>query len=138
MRCVPQACTPHHNFPAKPPSAPTQLQAPEILAGGSATAASDVYSFSMVGSASWQLVLHVALQGVTASEGSPLPSSRAAAIKQPCPVLCASPMPQVLFELLTWRLPWTFTDMTPFKARAACCMRRTWLVHAVLHAFNRS
>ncbi|PRW51177.1 Serine threonine- kinase CTR1 [Chlorella sorokiniana] len=45
--------------------------APEILEGGRATAASDVYSFGLV-----------------------------------------------LFELLTWRLPWTLTNVTPFKLGA--------------------
>ena len=50
------------------------MQAPEILEGGRATPASDVYSFGMV-----------------------------------------------LFELLAWRLPWTFAEMSPFKVRC-------WLV----------
>ena len=32
-------------------------------------------------------------------------------------LLCPAPSAhvQVLFELLTWRLPWTFANMTPFK-----------------------
>ena len=30
--------------------------------------------------------------------------------------MCLYPS-QVLFELLTWRLPWTFADMAPFKVR---------------------
>lgn len=33
----------------------------------------------------------------------------------PPPVAC----PQVLFELLAWRLPWTFADMSPFKVTRA-------------------
>ncbi|KAI7836883.1 hypothetical protein COHA_009215 [Chlorella ohadii] len=48
-----------------------RVKAPEVLEGGAATAASDVFSFGMV-----------------------------------------------LFELLTWRLPWNFVDMSPFKVGA--------------------
>ena len=28
---------------------------------------------------------------------------------------CLLPMPQVLYELLTWRLPWSFTNMTAYQ-----------------------
>ncbi len=36
-----------------------------------------------------------------------------------CSICCVPATAQVLFELLTWRLPWTFADMSPFKVGAA-------------------
>lgn len=40
----------------------------------------------------------------------------------PCSWVPKAPAPlpvQVLFELLTWRLPWNFTEMSPYKVAAA-------------------
>lgn len=96
-------------------------QAPEVLEGRQATAASDIYSFGMVRGA-WCM-----LSGILPAR---LPAS-----------FCCGVAMQVLFELLTWRLPFTFANMSPFKVcscgqplwyGASCATASASMHHALL------
>lgn len=87
------------------------LQAPEVLEGGRATAASDVYSFGMV-RCGRECMLNADTHQCHAEPCDVRATATQHPFSIPPPHRC-----QVLFELLTWRLPWTLVEMSPFKAR---------------------
>ena len=90
------------------------LQAPEVLDGEKATAASDVYSLGMVRCCTYHGASMLCIE-VSSRPGIAAMSADTCSTGT-CPH--ALPLFQVLFELLTWRLPWSFADMSPFKVGA--------------------
>ena len=94
------------------------LQAPEVMEGDAATGASDVYGFGMVSSRAWQAVAIAVRTEERQGSVNALPAfgacTRVAAPVQRLKVRLVCPA-QVLYEVLTWRLPWNFAQMSPFK-----------------------
>ena len=101
------------------------LQAPEVLEGEKATKASDMYGFGMVRCHS----LVQCMEAVQVSTGRCNGGHAAACRWDCCTERCLLVPAQMLFELLTWRLPWSFAEMSPFKVGALPCL--AWSAHVI-------